>query len=489
MQKIKLERELKITHDCGGEFTLPDYVPAIGRMLSAECEPAPEGVYLKEAEGRGVEAELGGLAVFRILYIPEEGGSVHGVSVPCDYDTNVMIGAVSSPVICRASTSPENVFCRVTAPRKVQLRCRLGSRITVLSASDADTGNEFPSDMEVKRGGVEAMALSCGASRDLLCSSELGGLPEDSTPVLCRASVNVTECRAVSVGEYRCRGEITVETTYVRGDDVGTLRDRIGFDETVPLDGDIPDETVPVRATGSVTSTELHTDDSGSRAEVVYALEIEAVTPHTADVVYDAYSVSSPVAAEYDDMEYLSPTVCMTGNVSVNERIPKNASGRVCSVSARADLTGAAADHGKVRVTGELHGSALIIADGEYDVIPWSVPWSYEIPAASVEEDAAIAVWGTATVTSISARADGELAVDAELSVSATAAAVKRERVLSSAKPSGDAYPARTGFTVYYPSKAETVWDIAKHFHVPTSAVSAEGNLNPDGSPAGVVVI
>ena len=46
MQKIKLEREMKISHDCGGEFTLPDYEPAIGRMLSAECEPAPEGVYL-----------------------------------------------------------------------------------------------------------------------------------------------------------------------------------------------------------------------------------------------------------------------------------------------------------------------------------------------------------------------------------------------------------------------------------------------------------
>ena len=489
MQKIKLEREMKITHDCGGEFTLPDYVPAIGRMLSAECDPAPEGVYLKESEGRGTEAELGGIAVFRILYIPEEGGGIHGVTVPCDYDTNVIIGSVSGPVICRAVTSAENVFCRVTAPRKLQLRCRLGSKITVLTSSDDDADGSIQDGMEIRRGGIEAMSLSGGASRDLLCASELEGLPEGAVTLFCRASVNVTECKPADAGEYRCRGEILIECLYTRDGELSTLRDRISFDETVALDGDLPDETVPVRAVGSVTSAELHTDDSGSRVEVVYALELEAVTPFTADVIYDAYSCAFPVAADYEDIEYLSPAACMTGNVSVNERTPKNVSGRVCSVTARADINGAAAEHGRVRVTGELHGGALVCSDGEYDVVPWSVPWSYELPASSVEDGAGIAVWGSANVISVSARADGELAVDAELSVSVTAAASKREHALSSVKQNGDPFPARGGFTVYYPSRTETVWDIAKYFHVPTAAVAADGNISSDGSPAGVVLI
>lgn len=488
MQKIKLEREMKITHDCGGEFTLPDYVPAIGRMLSAECDPAPEGVYLKESEGRGVEAELGGIATFRILYVPEEGGGIHGVTVPCDYDTNVVIGPVSGPVTCRASTSPENVFCRVTAPRKLQLRCRLGSRITVLSSSDAEINDDFADGMEVRRGGISAMSVASGVSRDLLCSSELDGLPEGAVPVLCRANVNVTECKPVSSGEYRCRGDITVDCLYSKDGETGTLRDRIGFDEIVTIDGDIPDETVPVRGSGTVTSAEIHTDDSGSRVEVVYELEIEVISPLTANVVYDAYSCASPVATEYEDIEYLSPSACMTGNVSVNERVPKNVSGRVCSLSARADISGATSEHGRIRVSGELRGNALILSDGEYDVTPWSVPWSYELPV-SAADDGELAAWGSANVTSLSVRADGELAVDAELTVSVTAASIRREHVLASVKTAGEPYPARGGFTVYYPSRNETVWDIAKHFHVPTAAVTADGNIAPDGSPAGVVVI
>ncbi len=488
MQKIKLEREMKITHDCGGEFTLPDYVPAIGRILSAECDPAPEGVYLKESDGHGVEAELGGLAVFRILYVPEEGG-INGVTIPCDYDTNVVLGPVGGSVICRVSTAPENVFCRVTAPRKLQLRCRLGSRISVLSASDAEGGDSFADGMEVRRGTAPAMSLSYGASRDLLCASDLSGLPEGAVPILCRASVAISECRPTAPGEYRCRGDILIECIYEKEGDAGTLRDRIGFDETVTLDGDAPAEGAPARAFGTVNSVELHTDDSGSRAEIIYELEVEAAQPVDADVVYDAYSCVCPVAAEYDDTEYLSPAASASCNFSVNERIPKNVTGRVVSVFGRADIAGAAAERGRVRVSGELHGCALLCSGGEYDVVPWSVPWSCELPGSTDAADGDLAVWGGASVSALSARADGELAIDAEVTVSVTAAKQCSEHVLTSVKPAGEPFPARGGFTVYYPTKDECVWDIAKRFHVPTSAVTADGNIRADGTPADVVVI
>lgn len=488
MQKIKLEREMKITHDCGGEFTLPDYVPAIGRILSAECDPAPEGVYLKESEGRGIEAELGGTATFRILYVPEDGG-INGVTIPCDYDTNVVIGPVGGDVICRASTSPENVFCRVTAPRKLQLRCRLGSKITVLSASDADIPGEFGDGMEVKRGKAPAMAISSGASRDLLCSLDLEGLPEGASPILCRAEVNVTECKPVSPGEYRCRGDIAVECVYEKEGDAGVMRDRVGFDETVTLDGDAPAEGSSVRASGMINSVELHTDDSGSRAEIVYELSVEATSPVAADVVYDAYSCSSPVSAEYDDTEYLSPAVTSSCGFSLNERVPKNVSGRVVAVSARADVGGASAERGRVRVNGELHGNALLFSGGEYEVVPWNLPWSCELASSSPVPDGELAVWGSADVSQLSARADGELAIDAEITVSVTTARSQREHVLTSVKPTGDPFPARGGFVIYYPAGTETVWDIAKRFHVPTAAVSADGNVRADGTPSDVIVI
>ncbi len=432
-----------------------------------------------------------------MLYIPEEGGAPHSVTVPCDYDTSVLLGGVgtngdASSVVCRVFTSPENVFCRVTAPRKLQLRCRLGSRITALSASEAESGGDAPTGLEIKRGGVEAMALYSGASRDLLCSSSLEGLPEGAEPILCRAFVNVSECRPVSAGEYRCRGDVVIECVYKKDGSLGTLTERVGFDETVAIDGDIssggPDETSPVRASGTVTSAELHTDDSGSRVEVVYALEVETVTPFTADVVYDAYSCVSPASVEYDDTEFLSPAVCASANVTLSERVPKNTVGRVVTSTARADIGGASSERGKLRVSGELRGASLILSDGEYDVVPFSLPWECEMPA-SVPEGAETTVWGCACVPSLSVRADGELTVDAEITVSATAACVRRERVLSSVTAAGEPFPPRCGFTVYYPSKDETVWDIAKRFHVPCASVASEGNVNSDGTPASVVVI
>lgn len=489
MQKIKLEREMKITHDCGGEFTLPDYVPAIGRMLSATCTPSPEGIYIKEADARGVEAELGGTATFRILYISEDGGGVCGYTVPCDYDANVVIGQVGGAAVCRSSTVPENVFCRVTAPRKLQLRCRLGSRLTVLSASDGASDDFSASDLELKTGTVEAMSVSSASARDLLVSSDLSGLPEGAVPIICTASATVSDCKAVSAGEYRCRGDITIECLYAVGGETGVVRDRIGFDETLTSDGDDADETVEPRAFARITSVELHHDDSGSRAEVVYMLEAETAEPVSADVVYDAYSVKAPVEVEYDDMEYLSPIAAHFGTFSVNEHVPKNVSGRVPFVSACAEMTGSSVERGRLKLSGELRGNAVAVSGGEYETVQFCVPWTYEIPASSVGGDEEPVVWGDVSVASISARADGELAVDAEIAVSVTAAAQKRERVLSSVRQDGEPFPPKNGFTVYYPTKTDEVWDIAKRFHVPASAVTAEGNVTPDGTPARVVVI
>ena len=484
---------MKITHDCGGEFTLPDYVPAIGKMLSAECIPSPEGVFLKDTDGRGIQAELGGVAVFRITYVPEDGGRIFGATVPCDYETSVMIGNVSGPVVCRASTSSENVFCRVTAPRKLQLRCRLGTTIMAASESEPPTPQGLGGDYEEKRGDAAVMAVFAADARDLLCSLDLSSLPESSSPVSCAASVNVTECRQSAAGEFRCRGEIAVSCLYEIDGNISTHAEKIPFDETVFADGGGYDgaDGGSVRGCGRVDSAEIRRDDSGSRIEIVYSLSVEAAAAVPTAVIYDAYSCASPCEVVFDDVEYLTPVCCMTGNVSVNEKTQKSASGRVCGVTAQAVMTDAAYSDGRLRLSGELRGCALLECDGELGSTPFSIPWTYEPPASeTAEADSAEAVaWGEVNVISLSARADGELAVDAELSVSATAAAKMKRRVVVEVSASGDKYPPRDGFTVYYPLAGESMWDIAKRFHVPTEEAARGGNAAPDGKPASVVVI
>ena len=511
MQRIKLEREMKITHDCGGEFTLPDYVPAIGRMLSAECVPAPEGVYLKETDGRGVTAELGGVASFRILYVPEGSGndseddndssSVYGVTVPCDYDAAAMIGNVESPVVYM-STVPENVFCRVTAPRKLQLRCRLGTRITVADDVRIPEIDNSVAGLEKRTGSVVMASSERACARDLLCAFDLSSLPDGSSPVMCSANVVVTECRPTgdtAPNEYRCRGDVIVMCLYERGGEVMTMTEKLPFDEVIvfdnavggsrSFDSDASDNAL-VRACGHIMSCELHTDDSGSRVEVVYELDAEAVTPVGTELVTDAYSCSVPLDVTYDDVEFMSPLCTHTGGVTVSERIPKNEVARVVAVYANASLVDAECVRSHVHINGELRGTALTVSGGEYDAVPFSLPWSYEPPCdCECCDGDTLAVWGDVSVPAITARLDGELSVDADLVISATVVKLNRERVVSSVASSGDEFPARDGFTVYYPAHGETVWDIAKHFHVPASAVATAPNLTSDGTPAGVIVI
>lgn len=493
MEITKLGRDVKVSHEAAAEFTLPDYLPSVSRLLSASCRVVPEEIYLSESNG--IIAEAGGQLFYTVYWTSDEKTSivdgedttppaVCSTTLKGEYSTSVSLGSFDETPVCRDETRAEGVICRVSGPRRLQIRTKMSTRITAEVSSLTKIPQECEAEgTEMKIASLSTMKSVSGSAHDLLC---VVTLPPSANILSCEAWIGHVECAAVSASECRCRGKITARMMSIEEGRISADISSAEFEESVMLDGSAPPDST-FYAVGRIASVDVLEDAaSGTRAEVTYALTAEGTAPETVSVTADAYNCRVPVSASYRDTAYLSPLCPVSCTLSVNENAGVRASGEGFVTSADAVIDEARLDSGRLRLTGRVTGTALFETGGGYESTAFSVPWKYDVPCG--DADGELYFRGEAAVASASCRAKGELEIDAEVSISGVAALTRHENVLDSLVFMPAESEKKRGIIVYYPDEDEEEWDIAKKFRVPPAAVATDENMSR-GKPGRVVVI
>ncbi|MCD7831077.1 MAG: hypothetical protein LUI01_02245 [Firmicutes bacterium] len=494
MEITKLGREVKVSHEAAAEFTLPDYLPAVSRLLSASCRVVPEGIYLSESNG--IIAEAGGLLLYTVYWTSDEKTSIvdgEDVSPPAvcsatlkgEYSTSVSLGSFDETPVCRSETCVGGVICRVSGPRRLQIRTKMSTRVMAEVSAPTKIPQECEADgTEMKIASLVTMKSVSGSAHDLLCAVSL---PPSTNVLSCDAWIGHVECAAVSASECRCRGKITARMLSVEEGKITSDTASAEFEECVMLDGSAPPGGT-LSAFGRIASVDVVDDAaSGTRAEVTYALTAECTAPETVSVTADAYNCRVPTSASYKDTAYLTPLLPVSCTLSVNESAGVRASGEGFVTSADAVIDEVRLDSGRLCLTGRVTGTALFETGGGYESTAFSVPWKYDVPCGG-DADGELYFRGEAIVASVSCRAGGELEIDAELSINGAAALTRHENVLDSLVFMPDGEEKKRGITVYYPDADEETWDIAKKFRVPLADVATDENMSR-GKPSRVIVI
>ena len=117
-----------LTQEINEDFSLPDYQPEIRRLLKVDVALPPLAKYI----GAG-KAEFSGDVIYNILYIGSDNGlyscrlsTEYAFDAPLDNDKNC---DMSENIVCFAKASPDSVVSRVTAPRKLNIRCKLKATV------------------------------------------------------------------------------------------------------------------------------------------------------------------------------------------------------------------------------------------------------------------------------------------------------------------------------------------------------------------------
>lgn len=463
-----------LTAEVSGDFTLPDYVPELRRLLSVTPTVLPPAKYV--GSGR---AELNGTVDFLLLYVGSD-GELYSVPLSSEYSVQVPLEQMdsvdlNSGVCLLATPVCESVNTRVSAPRKLNLRCRLRAHVCAYGKRmpvEQIRGTADPVSVRRRMEEAGCMSVAVGLSDPIALSTELLGMGEDTRVVSAFAEPFVAQTQ-MGDGTVSASGELMLKMLVAReGGALETVNRRLPFDGAV----EIPEaaEGSLCRVSGVVSDLSVRVEEGRVTCDAELLLEARSMRNFPVQYTADLYSTECESRCEVERMRLPVALRCENGNVSQSERIALsklNLPEGCAIVDAWGTAMAEACETvgGKYVLTGQSRYTLLCEKDGEYSVSEAVLPLRYEIEGTESEP---VCFDALANVISCRARIEGEtLALDAEV---ALACDFVGERTICpvSVAEFGDPVEHSGGrMTVYYPADGESEWEVAKKYRVDAASL------------------
>ncbi len=456
------------------ELTLPDYRPEIRRLLKLTVALPTPSPYIS-----GNTAEFSGDAVYTVLYVGDD-GKLASAEFTAVYDAEAELPELSAQnIVAFDELCAENIVGRVTAPRKLSIRCRL--RHMIRAYGEIPTEAELIGDAEI---GNTVRLTETYPSCFFAFSQDDDHEVKESIPVAPDARIISTDAVPfindvrVKNGEAMLSGSLILSLLCdTEGGDPTVTERKIPFEATLPIDAD--GEGWEAMAKGTAAAITANIDEGMAECRVRLSLAVTAQKNVPAVVTKDIYATDRACNIEFEDM--ISPVCryCANGNFTVSgtaelSGLPE--SYEIISSSANAEADELSTESGKYVLTGKCRLSALILGDGEYSNREFELPWRYEFGRAEGDADDYAAELSCPIVR---VRGDKNgMTADAEI---CAALRVFENEKLTAVKSVAFGEPedlgARPAYTVVYVSDGESLWDIAKRYSADPEAIAAANGL------------
>lgn len=481
MQLCVCDRTL--TAELTTDYSMPDYQPEIRRLLRVNAAVMPPATYV----GAG-SAELSGTVRYDIVYAAPDGGlystsvsEEYGMSAPLERDAE-------GEVVLVCDVVPDVVVSRVTAPRRLSIRTRLKAKVQGFGEKSVEeelNGEYALGDLERLTGEVTCGAFAASGAEQFEVSEEIAVDGEgDLRIVSSSAEFCVTEMLA-GEGTVSCRGDAAVKLLLCadgEGSVPFAVTRKIPFSETVTVDGFCGGMSCFARA----ECGELRTSIEGNKVYCDLRGYLCVFGQENRPVAYtkDIFSTAHQGDATYTTVEYPYALKCQFGNFTQSlyepiESFDIDGEAVILDFSARAVADSLVCDRGKWALSGETKLWLLMKCGDEYATKELSVPFRYEFDG---EEGDLLGYSSDVRMMSGKARIDGgRLSADCEMAVGVRLCTARRVEMLTEATFSEPCECYRE-CVVCFPRETDTLWDVAKKYHVSPERLRA---LNRGASDSG----
>ncbi len=491
-----------------GEFSLPDYQPEIKRLLRIGVSALPPECLVS---GGGVE--LGGPLSYTVLYMGHD-NALYCAPLDTEYRLEVKPEAaeggglsIGEPLCCLCDLSPETPVGRVSAPRRLSIRCRLRARVRLLGEcpllgeEEAIPAEEREVLTETRPVGRVRRAL--GEPLPLADDVILAPAGEREWRVVCAEGQVLMAEATPARGQVALSGEVVLRlilSPEPASDEAPTtaeptvMQRKIPFSQLVDLEGVSPQATAT--ATGFCTDLSVSMEEGHLHMELNLLCEVTAAENQPVTVTRDLYSVRRESTCRYATYPAERAVHALCGNFTLSDSLPLSdvgldAGARVVDVSAGAQAEALSVDPARGR--GVLSGSCLahllFVREGEYGTADMTLPFRYEFDLGNTllagragdetaPADAAYTFSGGVQVLWGRARMDGErVGLDAEMAVSLRVARPEELTAVADAVAGAPIVRPRGEYRIYFPAPTDTLWTVAKRYHAPVATLAAANNL------------
>ena len=476
-------------HEISEDFTLPDYLPEIRRIVSCTGTVLPESRYMDRGE-----IVLSGLAVGSVCYVGDD-GKLCAFPVNSEYSARLSVASHNTAELSADAmtvrTCLDSISCRATGPRQLVLGFKMRSSVFA-SHNDAlpfDISFSDGTECSVANGmtlekHVEAFEYT-SISNVTSAGSLAGAISErEGTRILSCEGAAVVNSASADSSEVTLTGDLFISCLAEDADGVFyPIRIKEPFRETVRLK-DGAGEYLRRYAVGHVrcTSVKMSGGDGGHFTwEAEYDADVSVLTEKEGTLTSDVYST----AFESEIQRVKAPVVsCLAG---VNSRLSVDSAKTVGALSGKEvvfvtskvsrDRAECTAD-GKLVLSGSCNVTAILADDDGITSEELAIPFRYECECKRPTGMGTVIMWD-ADVISADGRFDGEkLSVSCELAFSALAMGTFDKSYVGRVLLRRDEPVGISGevLKLYFPLENETMWDIGKRYHCRLQSISVPEN-------------
>lgn len=489
----------------GTEYTLPDYLPDITRLLrvSAAAE-IPE----KFCSGDTVEYE--GKIGFSIVYATSD-GEIKNAVFGADYSGSVNGQETDEFSVVDVDTYTENVSCRLSSPRKLTVKAKVITNVFVCGmqcAQPAIGGRntaESAKSLQYKKQRVEFMQEIKANEKNTPVSEDIEiepGMPQIAEIVFVSLTPSVNDIRCAG-GKIHYNGAVIANIMYeAKADD--ERGEYISFEREIPISGSVEADDVSDGAYAlcdiNVTNVSYRpqTDELGDTKTVEvdfdYSAYFKAFCKNECEVTTDMYSLDFENSNEKETFMYRTADASKVFNFSFNESAPYDDEEftKVVSVQANADVTNVEKSGTKAVVEGNIAFSAIMgNGAGTYAGKNFTLPFKAETDIGKYSE--LFSHMERICADNVSARVnDGKIFFDSEITVNLLLFGEKEIDALKSCTVFTDrpiSYRTQANIVLYYPACGEDLWTVAKKYNTTVEKLAALNGIVKDVPDGEVLII
>lgn len=472
-----------VRSELSGDYTLPDYHPEIRRLLHVSANVLPPAKYVG-----GSRVELDGTVDYQILYVGADGElytapltGEYSVAVPLEGGTDIDMG---EGVCVMATSRADSISPRVTGPRKLTLRTRLQTEVSAYGKqmlSEHVRGEAAPESICVQYDEARMAEPAVFHGEELTLREVIDGVASDVRVVSADAGALVHDVTSRD-GEIGFAGEVRLCLLCAYPDGrMETIRRQLPFEGRMEAE-ETAGEEMGLRASVYVSELAVHVEEGCLSCDVHLIPEAQRTVNRTLRYQKDLFSTQCPSEIVYGNHTLPVHLRSFCGNLSQSERIalselsiPEDT--KIVSAYGTACFEESECRDGKYVLTGQSRYVLVCERDGEYSTSELTLPLRYTADGGA---EAASDFDATVRVVDCRARVSGDtLELDAELSLDGTWLGETRVRPVEEIS-FGEPLARRSGEMILcYPAPEETLWDVAKRYHVDPGTVSGDPATDP----------
>lgn len=489
------------------DYTLPEYQADVRKILFSRVTLRPSGRF-----AGGEEVEFSGVAVYNVVYLDAEGG-IGSAEFTSDYDYSVKCSSDSYKDSV-ADTRVASFAVRLVGPRKMSAKASLVGSVRITECGEMTvSGDGFSGSMSAEVDTV--MAKIRQSLPSAVCEREyaelvtrLDGAISDEVSVVYSEGEATVDSLEASEDSVLIKGKLRMTAVIKNGDAPAfTAEKQVSFEESVELSGVTPSmELIPDLQVTSIKPS-VNADESGVEVVMSGIVELCVIAEGNSQIelIRDGFLTDCPTDNSYESFNYSTFAALATekgthsGEISRAE-LECEGLRDVIFLTSTPKIESVEQADGVVTVLGEVRYSGVASEDfGDsltYTGIKFSSPFAVNV---NIDCQNCDKIQLEPTVRAYDARTN----VDAEklyatctLETSVLVTEEKSLSVLSSmTRMEGESYKSEGAkITVYYPTKDETLFSVAKRFHTSTVKVAKDNDItesvfseeNPGGILTGV---